>query len=409
MHASINTPVAGKQRHEIVDVFRGFALIGVLLSNILWTTQHFALTEAQRSALPFHGGNLLVEALSLMFVEFKFYTIFSVLFGLGFSIQLDRLQARGPGAVSTFARRLTVLLALGLAHSVFLWFGDILQFYALLGFVLLLVRKRSDRFLLRAAIGVGLLVALMPALHVLLHTPGADTPDPVPSRFAVMSSGGYGEIIALHWKFQVDTYLNWSLEQDGLLYWNLSVLWKFLLGYWIGRKGIFQRVEDFAATFRRLLPWLWSFGLAGNALLAGSAFLAEFWIPAARDDRALLWVPVELGVVGLSFAYLCSIALWFRTPSGRRVLGTLAPIGRMALTGYLSQSALYLLVFYGIGLGLLGRVGALPVVGIAAVIFVAQMAFSALWLRRFRYGPMEWIWRCLTYGEFLEIRRKATS
>ncbi|ANM31528.1 hypothetical protein ABI59_21100 [Acidobacteria bacterium Mor1] len=400
--------MAGKQRHEIVDIFRGFALIGVLLSNILWTTQHFALTEDQRSALPFHTGNLLVEALSLMFVEFKFYTIFSILFGLGFAIQLDRLQARGSGAAGTFARRLTVLLAIGLTHSVFIWFGDILQFYALLGFVLLLVRNRSDRFLLRAAIGIGLLVALMPALHAWLQPAVAETPDPAPSRFVVMSSGSYVEIIGLHWKFQVETYINWTLEQDGLFYWNLSVLWKFLLGYWIGRKGIFQRVKDFAPRFRRWLPWLWLVGLTGNGILAGSTFLAEFWIPAAQDYRALLWAPVELGVVALSFAYLFSIALWFRTATGRKILGTLAPVGRMALTGYLSQSALYLLLFYGVGFGLLGRLGAGPVAAIATAIFLAQMLTSALWLRRFRYGPMEWIWRCLTYGKLLTIRREAS-
>ena len=410
LEASTQRPVAPGARHELIDAVRGFALFGVLLANVVWTTQSFASAWDYRADTGTDGLDAAIDFLLLMFVDFKFYTIFSVLFGLGFAMQMSRAEARASFPMGTYSRRLAILLMFGAVHAVFLWFGDVLHVYALLGFVLILFRRRSDRFVLACAAAIACLAALTPTLEWLLGA-GADGAEKAAAaeealnarRFAAMASGSYPEIVAMNWGVQAKDYAG-MFAGSGMLYWYMSVLWKFLLGFVIGRRALLQNAEANRRMFRWLLPRAFAVGLCGNAIMAVASSFFGVWLQGEASWAALLWVPVEIGILAMSTAYVCALALLFLHPSWGRRVRALAPVGRMALTNYLSQSALIVAIFYGVGLGLIDRAGTGVCALIGVAIFGAQMALSAAWLKRFRFGPMEWLWRSLTYGRAQPMR-----
>jgi uncharacterized protein len=402
-------PTAPGERHEIIDIVRGFALFGVLLANMVWTTQWVALTAEQREALPTAGIDSVVGAAVNLLVDYKFYSLFSILFGLGFALQLSRATGRGQNVLPTYVRRLAILFAMGVAHAFLLWFGDILHTYALLGFVLILFRNRSDRVVFRWMLGIAGFTALLPALHWLTATlgnaaadVGADGPSAA-DRFEALSGGGWTGILAVNWGMIREMYTP-SLVPDGCVHWYLNVLWRFLLGFLIGRRMLLQQAERHLGLFRRVLPWALVIGVAGNAFMAISPFLFDTWIGDESSALVLAWIPIEVGIIALALAYLCGLVLLYQRPGWRRVLGLLAPLGRMALTNYLTQTVLLVVVFYGVGFGLLGEVGVTGCVLLSVAIYGVQIVLSAWWLRQFRFGPVEWLWRCLTYGRLQPFR-----
>ena len=409
---AVEAPTPPDARFEIIDIVRGFALFGVLLANMVWTTQSFALTDGQRAALPSASIDRLASSLVTLLVDYKFYTLFSMLFGLGFAMQLSRAAGRSQKLLPVYARRLAILFFLGAAHGTLLWFGDILHTYALVGLVLILFRNRSDRVVLGWALGIAALVAVLPLLQwtagaVGTAEVGADAvgETAAAARFAALSGDSWSDIVDVNWGFHRDEYGHPSFGFDGIIYWYLSVLWKFLLGFFIGRRMLLQEAERHLGLFRRLLPWALGIGLATNAVWSFSYWVFGVTIPDHSSALVrMAWIPIELGMLALSLAYLSGLVLLHQRPGWRRWLGTLAPMGRMALTNYLSQSVLLVALFYGVGLGLLGRAGTAACVVFSIVIFALQVAFSGWWLKRFRFGPAEWAWRSLTYGRRQPLR-----
>jgi uncharacterized protein len=395
------TPVGAGERIEVIDAVRGFALYGVLLANLIWLTQEGAVTPARVAALPTAALDRLVKHGVEFFIDWKFYTLFSFLFGLGFSVQLMRGERRGVAVLPVYARRLGVLLGFGLAHAYLLWYGDILHHYALLGFLLILFRKRSDRTLFGLGIGLGVILPAAVVIGEALFAPASHAPGPDPAelqvldaRFRAFTSGSYVESFRENAKYAV------SFWTSGFaLHFLPAIFGKFLLGFYAGRRRLLEEPEAHLALFRKLLIWGLAVGLVGNALwlstqaLTRSGTLApsSFWVLAAQ-------VPIYLGLIAMAAFYLSAIVLLWRLPTWRRRLAPLAPVGRMALTNYLTHSLIYLLLFYGFGLALLGRVGATFCLLLSVAIFATQILFSSWWLRHFRFGPVEWLWRSLTYG-----------
>ena len=402
-------PTAPGQRYELIDIVRGFALFGVLLANMIWVVHWFALSDEQRGALPTPALDSAVSTLATLLVDYKFYTLFSMLFGLGFALQLGRGAERGQPVIPTYVRRLAILLALGAAHALLLWFGDILHIYAVLGFVLIPFHRLSDRAVLHWMIGIVGLILLMPLVTWL--TSGATAGDEAGAEgarqaayLAAMQSGSWREIIELNWTVVRNDYTHLNLRPDGSVHWYLSVLWKFLLGFYLGRRALLQRSGEYLGSVRRILPWALTVGLLGNLIMTGAPWVLDVWIPSESSAVLLLWLPVEFGIPALSLAYVCCLILLYHRPRGRRLVQPLAPLGRMALTNYLTQSVLLVAIFYGVGFGFLGKIGAAGCLLLSLVIYAAQLAFSAWWLRRFRFGPAEWMWRSLTYGRWQTMR-----
>jgi len=395
------TPISPSERYEVIDIIRGFALFGVLLANMVGTAVDFALTDQQRQAMPTAGIDTVAAFFTAMLVEDKFYTIFSTLFGLGFAVQLSRASERGLNLLPTYTRRLIILFIIGALHAVLFWPGDVLHVYALLGFVLILFRYWGDRVVIAWTTGVALLILCFPLLHWIMFNMGWEYPVffgralTDAEKFQGLAHGGYLEVVKLNWAAQLEEYGTFAFRR-GFLGWYLSILWKFLLGFYIGRRMILQRAEQHLAVFRRLLPWALVIGLFGNAFMAAGE-VYNLWRPDNLLARALLRSLHQAWVFALSTGYVCILVLLHQRLRWRGVLGKLAPMGRMALTNYLSHTVCFVILFYGIGFGLLGKVGAGGCFVLSVAIFSAQISLSGWWLRHFRFGPVEWLWRSLTY------------
>jgi len=405
-------PALGSERFELIDIIRGFALFGVMVANMVWITQWFALTSEDRAAMPTARVDDIVGSLSYLLIDYKFYTIFSMLFGLGFAMQLTRSAQRGQPISALYARRLAILFVLGMAHGILLWFGDILHIYAMIGFVLLNVSGCSDKTLLRWALGIAVLVGSLPFIQWCTITLGwtfeheSTDPNKKTELFLAISDGTWLDIVRLNWNAFFDAYTDRILGMDGTIYWFLSVLWKFLVGFVIGRRMLLQHAEQHLRLYRRVLPWALGIGLiGGGAVWLADAFF-DVWLADESSPVSLVWIFIELSTAALSIAYICILVLLFQRPSERRWISMLAPVGQMALTNYLFQSVQLVLLFYGVGLGLMGRVGTTGCLAICFVSFVLQIVVSAWWLRYFRFGPAEWAWRCLTYGQRYPLRRR---
>lgn len=402
-------PVAADERITQIDVVRGFALFGVLLANAVWWTQDAALSDGQKAALPTACIDGIARACVGLFVDGKFYTLFSFLFGLGFAVQLERAEARGVDAVALYRRRLLVLLVIGLCHNFLVWSGDVLHMYALVGLLLLLARRWSARTL--AACGFALAVVVPAACEVLVAVLIPESQEKAAEEalrlehLATLTGAGALGVV----RYNVTNYLTFFTTLFFLPFLT-SILGRFLLGRLAGLQRWLHDPEQHLPLFRRLFWW----GLAA-ALLGSAEMIADWaeWWPKRSATGLLLQslraVARHVGVVGLSSAYLAGILLLMRWPRGRRWLGLLAPVGRMALTNYLTHSLLYLACFHDFGLDLTGRVGAAFCLAFTVVVFLLQVAFSTWWLARFQFGPAEWMWRSLTYGRRQPMRRKQAA
>lgn len=171
---------------------------------------------------------------------------------------------------------------------------------------------------------------------------------------------------------------------------------------------LLERAEDHLGVYRRALPWLLVGGLAGSVFLGGATRHLQTFLPEHPSLWArLLWIPVDLSLLMLSLAYVAALVLLYQRPGVRCRVRVLAPLGRMALTAYLSQSVAIVLLLYGVGFGLLGKVGAAVGMGFVVLIYGLQIAFSVWWLRRFLFGPAEWVWRSLTCSRWQPMRSRA--
>jgi uncharacterized protein len=390
-----------KERIELLDALRGFAIFGILMANIVDWSGWQNLPDGQQAALAGASGARAYDFLIAMFVEGKFYTIFSFLFGLGFALQLSRLERRGVDGIRIYRRRLAILLAIGLLHMSLVWDGDILALYAAIGFVLPFIRSWSDRRLL---IGAGILIALpIPGgivAHFLGAQPGFGLNQVGDSLFVAM---GGDPKLEVNWRAREDwgSYFAWALSGPPFRIGGLLASWRIpkvlaimMLGLWAGRRLIAGALFENRTLLKRIAIVGFLIGLPANF-----AFAANGGLDQETFRRGLIaFILYAIGVVPLGLAYAASFALAW--PRAKAVLGLLAPPGRMALTNYLMQSALGITIFYGVGFGLFHRLNPVEIVGVAVAIFASQVVISRLWLNWFEQGPMEALWRQLTYARY---------
>ena len=408
----VATPIDTRERVHELDVLRGVALFGVFLMNMIGLTEADVMaTRMQLESLPTaHLDHTLFYFINWLFLD-KANTLFAFLFGLGFYLQMERLDARGADSVRIYRRRLTVLLFMGVVHMIFIWMWDILHLYALAGFALLAMRKISTRTLL---IG-GLLLATFGriAQDVFAEFAGLNAWHGLPSpysttavmvRQALSAAGDYRGLFVEFAKLNlVDYVLNASIVG-----WFAYALGRFMLGAWVGRHGWVQRAADHLPGFRRTLWATLPAGLilgGASQLIFANARLERLshWVHWLFVGRTLHLIAVPL----LATGYLCAIVVGLHTDTGRRLLTPFAWSGRMALTNYFAQSLFYAFVLFGVGPGLdlAGRIGASTVLVMVIVAYAGQILFSRWWLSRFHYGPAEWLWRGLTYGRLPALTR----
>lgn len=508
------SPVAEQERITLLDILRAVALFGVFLMNVEFFTR--PLESVGRMVEPgLSGLDHTVAWIEYVFMHGKFWTMFSLLFGMGFAVMLERAEHVGRAFEGPYLRRLAALFAMGAAHAVLIWAGDILHSYAIAACVLLLMLRGrwwwlllfsavflliqlvwgSSRLLFTGMIsclvyaGVGALLqsrkrggeagaasdfiawlpwllmslamvscvlwlrspgfvpqacmvsfTLLAAVSTFLREPGCGRiwragaaiyailplaisamtllgslqPDSAaPARnaeieaaqaagiahAAVVSAGGnYAENVALRWNFL------WG-EFGGELYLVMSVVGMFLIGVWFVRSGAMRDVAAHRGLFRRL-AWV---GLpAGIALALLSAAVGTTFDPQQREQGILAINLMQIANPVLSLGYVGAVVLFVHGARGALRLGWLAPVGRMALTNYLTQSIVGTLIFYGYGLGLWGRIDRVGQLLLVVAIFAMQALYSRWWFMRFHFGPMEWLWRAVTYAHWpVLVRRPA--
>lgn len=384
------------ERIETLDVLRGVAVAGILFANVLVFFGFFALPPDRSASLLAAPIDRAAHVAERIFVEGKFYSIFSMLFGIGFGVQLSRGR---DDAVPRFKRRLKFLLGIGVIHAVFIWAGDILMLYAMLGFTMPWFARRTDAQLLR---WTAVLLTIPTALYVVAvvafalfaspvsePAPEGGLPPMILGLFEAMGTGGVREafignlvLLAGRW---ADLFATMRFPK---------VLGMFVLGLWLVRRGIAIAPTHHRSTLVRWALLGWGIGLPANI---ASVWAFDTWAYLPPSLGGLLGVVMQaIGFPLLAVGYAATVALL--VVDGRRIVRLFAPVGRMALTNYLMHSIVCVTLSYGFGAGLFWQTRVSTAMAIAVAIIAVQIPLSALWLSRHRFGPVEWVWRRLTYG-----------
>lgn len=401
---STATPTQPAERIAAMDILRGFALLGILLINIQYFSMPGSFTYENPAIYGDLGGvNRQVWILSYILADQKFMTIFSLLFGAGIALMTANLESSGRSSVGVYYRRTFWLLLFGLGHAYLIWAGDILVLYAVCGFWVYWLRKVQPGW--QMLLGV----LLLSVFSVILLFHRFMPPEIVEEFRAAWNPAAAAietELRAYrgNWLAQMSARVPHavSMQTTNLILWGI---WRagglMLMGMALYKWGILtgRRTASFY-----LAMVIVGFGI-GLPVVGGGALqsVARNW---ALDFTFVGWgaqanywgsLFISAGYIGLVMAFAQSTALpWLQN--------ALAAVGRTALTNYLAQSIAATTIFYGHGLGLFGSLERVEQIGVVAAIWAAQLVVSPLWLRRYRFGPLEWAWRSLTYWRLQPIR-----
>ena len=399
-------PVQPSERIAAIDILRGLALFGILAANMrafFAPEAAYMIPTVWFTATP----DLIAQHVIDYLIQGKFITLFAFLFGVGFAVQISRAKERGR-SVRFYPRRMLILLGLGLIHGALIWWGDILLGYAICGFVLLLFRNRKQK---TVAIWALVLFSL-PAIGMIAHTiaaatgyasasdtwfsPPARTADEIRKAIAAYRGGP-----AEHFAQNMRDWANANAPVIPIVL--IFVLPRFLAGLWVWRTGLFRDLEQRVSTLQRVRLWSGIIGATGTA-----AALAVHVGTGATPDKpgiglftmqtmGYLLMPVISAFYGSSVLLLAGRREW------KPRLAPFGAVGRMALTNYLTQSIVLANLFWLTGL--YGRIG--PAIGVIVTLlfYWLQLKFSVWWLQRYNFGPAEWLWRALTYGQKPAMRR----
>jgi uncharacterized protein len=400
-------PIAGAERIASIDVLRGVAVLGILVMNMRDFAMPLRAFDDPAFPAGFTWANFFAWITGNLFFQDKMIAIFSMLFGAGIVIFTERAAARGAPVASLYYRRHFWLLVFGLIHAYGFWFGDILLTYAVCGMVLYPARKLPPRFLFVLGFlifSVAILFRQWPHVYddvarFLFGRLHERTKPPIPTADAY-----HGTWLDL---FRWRAWLNWYWHVEGALgydFWRCSGF--MLAGMGMLKLGIFDAGRN-ARFCRNLMAWGYGIGLplaafavyesmAENRVMA-ARFGMKSLFPAEATALLLSGAAVALGHVGLVMQ-ICRAGL---VP---RLRSALAATGRMALTNYLGQTLICVLVFDGWAFGQWSRWGIAAQLLVVVAIWVAQLIASPIWLRHFQFGPMEWLWRSLTYWKRQPMR-----
>lgn len=399
----MNTKATGPttQRIELLDVIRGFALMGIFYANILsWSGIKFLDFEIIKSF-----GNVQVDkqlySYLKFFVDTKFYTIFSLLFGIGFSLQISR-NKDNPAFPPLYARRLAWLLLIGIVHTS-IWSGDILMLYALMGFIVLGLRNLSQKQVLRTSIA--LFIAPLVLSVVYMYTFAQDLPELPKTALKVYPDMSPAEVIAGFQSIEFLTVFKTNLHNVIWRWYDFipsgrpfKVLALFLLGSYLYSSGYFTKTVD---KHKTLIIWL--------VLGVGFTFLA-MTMKGSVSAFSKNWGSIlhkfthEIGQIALAMSYISIIAILLKKFPKFFFWNVLKAYGRMSLSSYIGHTILGIIAFYPIvGFDYHGQLNLQQIFGVATILLVFQFIFSALWFKWFKFGPIEWAWRCVTYKKRFPI------
>lgn len=401
-----NNTEHARDRVQVLDVLRGFALFGILLINAMSILAVKGSTPAFTVDIPFLDR--LLQDLILFFLESKFFTLFSLLFGIGFAIQIQSAERQGTKFLPRISRRLLALLFFGVLHILLLWDGDILVIYAITGSILIAFRNTAFSRLKKWVISLlaipGTLVFLIfvYTLAARLTSAGstsfADSDQSLAKEFA--NTDATQALLQSSFVESIGERIRTYGELSPLLFSRIpTVLAMFLIGLYLGRSNFIRQLPEKIDELKKVRFWGLTVGFSLMVLIvAGTKLLPTVSALVAIIEDQYLAGPI------LCLGYAAALTLAFIKNPRRRVFDYFSRVGKMALTNYLTQSLVLTFLSYGWGLGLALKLNGFEVLGICVGLFAIQVLISDLWLRKFRYGPLEWAWRCITYWKVLPIK-----
>jgi len=398
-------PIPTAERVQTIDILRGLALFGIIAANMRGFAGPAAAYLATSIMWPL-PADLLAQAAIDVFVQGKFITIFSLLFGAGFAVQASRAAARDGRFAGPYTRRLLVLAVIGLAHGLLIWWGDILLPYAAIGFLLFFFRRRKDKTILIWAIVAYVtplvimtgFVAVQAIAGPIFPMPPAPTPESLQGVVRIYRDGTWAAITAQRAREAVGH--NWGFV--GLFFPNL--LGVFLFGLLAWRRRLFEPSEGALAGYRKVMWYGLTIGVLGNAAAVALRWALQINPMVPTPAAVVMFVVQQVGAAALSAGYVSAVILLARSPRWQPRLAPFAAVGRTALSNYLFQSIVGTLLFYRYGLGFYGRFGPAVFLIPTVVIYALETVLSEWWLARFRFGPVEWLWRSATYGAWQPLR-----
>lgn len=389
------------QRIVIVDALRGVALMGIMLIH---SVEHFDFIRLPDYNLFFSAEtDKSVLDTILLLISGKAYSIFALLFGFSFFIQMYRQECKGVDFRLRFLWRLTILLAMGMIHSL-LYTGDILHIYALLGFVLIAVYKVKPKPLAIVAVLLALQLPLLCNLGYAFAHPDYE--------YVKTFGKGLGkiakEIYATGTIWDVMSFNAWKghIAVWAWTYYNgryLQLIALFLVGLILGKTGFFERLSDYKKLSIRLLI---IFALSSLAFYLLTLHLKDFDVTVAQGKLLKILVKSYFDLAFTGFIFFSVIVLHQKELINKAVQ-LLAYVGKMSLSNYILQAVIGVLLFYGFGLGLYRYLGSTWSLMYGVLFFALQIYVSKVWIKHFYYGPFEWLWRALTFLDFkLKFKRK---
>jgi uncharacterized protein len=415
--ATPDQPVRAADRLVSLDFIRGIAVLGILFANITAFGQPYVAYFWPEALADPTAADRNVWLFQTVFVDHKFRGLFSILFGAGIYLFMERAWVRGSGRWLQF-RRLFWLLLFGLAHYFLIWRGDILAAYAWCGMLALPMLKWSARRqlivgIVAYVIGFLLMAALMGGNYAAAHLPAVKSQMTDAQRGEVIKApqrslegareevelyreGSYGEIVSTnareHWGDLLTEIIIVPLTE------TLALM---LIGMGLYRMGFFSGAFE-PAKMRR-----WGvIGIVGGVLVTVPVALWPYREGFDFFTTLLVFNGVgRIGQLPMALGLAALLVLWAPRATQGWLGSRFAAAGRMAFSNYLGTSIVMMFVFHGWALGLFGQLGRVELIGVVLLAWAVMLAWSKAWLARFRYGPLEWLWRCLTYGKVFPLRR----
>ncbi len=408
-------PLSVKDRIAYLDILRGIAILFIFSANIVYLSGHYFLSEDTLKSFATSQFDKILEFIMYTLVDGKFYSIFSMLFGIGFVVQYNNLKKSNTSFVPFFSRRMFWLTIIGLCHLTFFWVGDILTLYALLGFILILFRHKTNKQLLQWAC----FLILLPIAHwIFMNATGWFYPsyffktygDYWQSLGLPMMDAGNGQLRPDNLQYfqieNIEMFFKANLKRPllrlGMILFEgriFKVLGIFLIGIWAGRKILNEDILANTKLLKRIALYGFLIGLPFSVFRG----IIEFYLDNNTTWSFIHTLTYAFGTVPLAIAYTASIAMLCQNKT--TWLTWFVPVGRTALSNYLFQTIISISLFHTFGIGLVGKISYTGLIGLVIGVFICQNLLSRWWLHYFKFGPIEWIWRQLTYGKRISIKK----
>lgn len=399
-------------RIEIIDSLRGIALAGIVICHMVENYIGAMAPPSFYEAVSTSIGDKIVDGFIGILLRGKFIALFSFLFGLSFFIQMDNGAKKGIHFEGRFLWRLLLLLGIGYVHSLF-YRGDILTIYAMLGIFLIPFYKVNSKWVLAFAallfLGLGryIIFYLTGGEHLFLDVDPMDANAPrVMEYYNTLKNGSLWDVFATNgWEGHLDK-MNFQYGIFGRGYFTFAF---FLVGLYVGRSGFFKRFKEEQNLTKQVL-----IGSIIMLVVAMGITAAAFMNvgPEAQMDNWLTMIGLsglDLANAAMTILYIAIFVILYRNIKPERWLKQFAPYGKMALTNYFTQSLFGTLLLYGFGMGFIGELSNSATFLIAIALIAFQMWASKLWLQHYHYGPLEWLWRCLTFFKTFPLRKKTSE